>query len=80
MNPASPCQKQLLQILDSLKEDPLNPSLLLNAALMAFDAGDLPLCQNLVERLASVNPDSAALQKLQILLPVAQKRFGTITH
>jgi hypothetical protein len=73
-------QKQLSQILDSLEQDPLNPSLLSHAALLAFDADDLPLCQELIERLASVSPVSDAMQQLQALLPVAQKRFGTSTH
>jgi hypothetical protein len=62
--------------MDSLEQDPFNPSLLSDAALLAFDLNNLPLCQELVDRLASVRPDFEALQQLQILLPIARQRFG----
>lgn len=72
----SPQRKQLKRIMDSLEQDPFNPSLLSDAALLAFDLNNLPLCQELVDRLASVRPDFDALQQLQILLPIARQRFG----
>ena len=72
----SPQRKQLKRIMDSLEQDPFNPSLLSDAALLAFDLNNLPLCQELVDRLASVRPDFDALQQLQILFPIARQRFG----
>jgi hypothetical protein len=67
---------QLKQILVSLEGDPLNASLLSNAALLAFDAGELSLCRDLVERLATVTPISGPLQNLRGLLAIAHERFG----
>lgn len=71
----SPPSSQLKQILGILEQDPSNPSLLSSAALLAFDAGDLTLCQGLIERLAAVIPLAGPLRNLQGLLALAQKQF-----
>ena len=76
MDPAPPHRVQLDQILKCLEKDPYNVSLLSSAALLAFDANDLSLCKELVDRLTSLSPTSDALQELQLLLPIAQKRFS----
>jgi hypothetical protein len=71
-NPGS----QLKLMLALLEQNPSTPSLLSNAALLAFDAGEVSLCRELIERLASIGPRSVELEQLRGLLAFAQGRLS----
>jgi hypothetical protein len=71
-NPGS----QLKQMLALLEQNP-SASLLSNAALLAFDAGEVSLCRELIERLASIGPRSVELEQLRGLLAFAQGRLSS---
>jgi hypothetical protein len=74
-NPQDKTGSKLKQALTLLEQNPTAPSLLSNAALLAFDAGEVSLCRDLIERLASVSPRSAQLEHLRGLLAFAHGRL-----
>ena len=76
---SSPKDRQVSKlgsVLALLELDPVNVNLLANAALQAFDAGDLDLTSELIGRHADLKALPAGLENLRGLIAITQRKYS----